>query len=142
MRVFIACVLLASCAYRPSSFESDLQHFPGWRATAGCLDMAIERRADSGGYVVLAYAFGNRCDTPVVVDLAAVTVVGRGPGGSRTLTTFDPRGEVQARWLDGRAVGREALAYEVGAPDLKDVCVDAASVARESTSQWLCFSQP
>jgi hypothetical protein len=142
MRVLIAGVLLASCAYHPSSFESDLQRFPGWRATAGCLDVAVDRRADAGGHVVLAYAFGNRCDTPVIVDLAGATVIGRGPNGTRALAAYDPRGEVAARWLDGRAVGREVLAYEAGA-SLADVCVDVSSMAHVEGSQWLCFdSQP
>jgi len=143
MRAFLAGVLLAGCAYQPSSFRSETQ-FLGQRATTGCLDIAIERRDRSTvGEAVLAYSFGNRCDKPVIVDLASATVIGRRTdGGSLVLHPYDPRREIEPRWLDGRAVGRETLAYDAGVT-LVDICVDAGSIPRAPMSSWLCFaSQP
>lgn len=143
MRLILAGVVLSGCAYQPSSFRSEFQSFPGTHATAGCLDIAVERRQAVHDQVVLGYAFGNRCDQPVLVDFASATVIGRSADGhTRTLRPYDPRGEIAALWLDGRAVGREAIAYE-GSTGLVDVCVDTGTVARSPMSVWLCLaSQP
>jgi|MudIll2142460700_1097286.scaffolds.fasta_scaffold09400_2 hypothetical protein len=140
MRAFLVGVLLAGCGYQPSSFRSDVQ-FPGQRATAGCLDISIERRDRStSGEVVFAYTFGNRCDRPVIVDLASVTVIGRQTDGKPlVLHPYDPHREIEPRWLDGRAVGRETLAYEASVM-LVDICVDAGSIPRSPMSWWLCFA--
>jgi len=144
MRVFLATILLASCAYQPSSFSSERDPFRGQRATADCLDVAVERQhAATAGATVLAYGFGNRCDRPVIVDLASANVIGRRTDGSSVvLRPYDPRREIKPLWLDGRSMGREALAYETGT-DFVDICVDVGSIARAQVSPWLCFaSQP
>jgi hypothetical protein len=132
---------LAGCAYEPGSFHSISQPFSGHELTIGCIDIAIDRRADlPSGDAVVSYSFGNRCDHPAVVDLAKAKVFGRSDDGSRIdLVAYDPRHEIEALWLDGRAVGREAIAYPSESP-LSEVCVDAASIAREGTVQWLCLA--
>ena len=97
--------------------------------------------ADLPGQSVLAYAFGNRCDHPAVVDLARVSVLGRTVDGREvTLAAFDPRHELRAVALDGRSSGREAIAYPSTVP-LAEVCVDAAAIAHESPERWLCFAR-
>jgi hypothetical protein len=142
MRAQVAVGLaLAGCAYQPGSFHSIQQPFAGKQATFGCLDLAVERRDDlPSGSAVVSYAFGNRCDHPAVVDLATIAVVGRTTDGRQLeLTAFDPRHEISVMRIDGRAVGREAIAYPVDEP-LSEVCIDAGSIARWASEQWMCFA--
>jgi hypothetical protein len=137
----LAVLLLAGCAYQAGSFDSSLQRFKGQQATVDCLDVSIERRHDlADGTAVVGYAFGNRCDHPTVVDLAAVAVVGRTADGHQVeLSAYDPRHEIATLRLDGRAVGREALAYPSDAP-LAEVCIDAGTIAHGATAHWMCLS--
>lgn len=142
MRAHVAaCLAIAGCAYQPGSFHSVMQEFPGQQATVDCLDLAVERRPDlPNGSAVVRFAFGNRCDHPTVVDLSAAAVVGRTSDGHQVqLTAYDPRHEIQALRIDGRAVGREALAYPADTP-ISEICVDAASIAHASTEQWMCLA--
>jgi hypothetical protein len=141
MRTAVLSVALAGCAYRPGTFSTPLgaTTFPGQRATVGCLDIAVERRTDLTWGAVVGYQFANRCDRPAPVDLAHAVVVGRTVDGVEVdLAPYDPDHELAALDLDGRTIGREAIAYasEVA---LAEVCVDAASVARGEQAQWLCF---
>jgi hypothetical protein len=98
MRAAVLSVALTACAYSPGSFRHFRHDFPGQRTTVGCLDLAVERRADlTTGGTVIAYEFGNRCDHPAVVDLAAVDVVGRTFAGDEVkLAPFDPERELRA----------------------------------------------
>jgi len=118
-----------------------MQPFDGQQATVDCLDLALERRPDlPNGSAVVRFAFGNRCDHPAVVDLGAAAVVGRTADGQHvTLTAYDPRHEIQLVRLDGRAVGREAIAFPADTP-ISEICVDAASIAHASTAQWMCLA--
>ncbi|HEX7838157.1 MAG TPA: hypothetical protein VF469_11870 [Kofleriaceae bacterium] len=139
MKIALGLCALVGCAYEPGSFSSSSQTFTGQRVTVGCLDLAIERRADLAIGPVLAYQFANRCDHPTIVDLGAATVVGRDPQGTDTaLRPYDPRGELQPTALDGRNVGTEALAYPA-ARAMPQICVDAAALARQGRPRWLCF---
>ena len=138
--ITVAGGALAGCAYQAGTLAAVE---PGRSLTVGCLDLAVDRRADlPDGEVVVAYAFGNRCDSAAVVDLSAVTVIGRAENGDQiVLTAYDPDLELEPLRVDGRATGREAIAYS--APDgtrVVDVCVDAASVAGTTPAAWLCFS--
>ncbi len=126
--VATAIFFLTGCAYRAGSFDSMNQDFAGTHASAGCLDLAIDRRPDIDRGPVLAYAFGNRCDQPALVDLASVMVVGRSGGSIQRLTPFDPDREIVPRQIDARAVGGEAIAYLAAAP-LSQLCVDTGSIA-------------
>jgi hypothetical protein len=146
MRIaLLGCALglcLAACAspYRPGSFASSDQAFAGERATVGCLDVAIERRADAKAGPVLAYQFANRCDRMTVIDLAAVAVVARHVDGSEAaMRPYDPRGEIRPVSLDGRKIGGEALAYWARGT-VAQVCVDLATLAGSGPPQWLCFA--
>lgn len=134
-----ACVL-SGCAYQPDSFSYFGDRFAGQRTTVGCLDISVERRREGvDGHTVLAYEFGNRCDRPAVVDLAKAGVVGRTTYGRDVkLVAFDPRAEIRATRLDGRAVGSEAIAY-TGSVAVSRICVDAASITHMSPAVWLCL---
>lgn len=141
MRAAVLSVALTACAYRPGSFSHLSENFPGQRTTVGCIDLSVERRPDlTGGGTVLAYAFGNRCDHPAIVDFTTVKVMARSYIGQElTLSAFDPDGQIQPLELDGRATGEEAIAYKIDAK-LAEVCVDAASLTHESPARWLCFA--
>jgi hypothetical protein len=147
MRIALLLCAVAGCAtYQPGSFAPQSE-FPGRRATVGCFDLAVERRADAPVGPVLGYRFANRCDHAAVIDLSALAVVGRSiespdgaGGGDIVLRPYDPRGELHAVALDGRNTGAEALAYPVERR-LSQICVDVATLDRAggSASQWLCF---
>ena len=141
MRTAVLFVALAGCAYKPGTFSTPGSTFPGQRATVGCLDLAVERRTDLTWGAVVGYQFANRCDHPTVVDLAQANVVGRTVDGVQVdLAPYDPERELRALDIDGRAIGKEAIAYasEVA---LAEVCVDAASVAHRAEQQWICFGR-
>lgn len=141
MRARVLVVLFASCGYQPGSFHSALQSFTGEHATVGCLDVSIERRRDlPNGDVVVAFAFGNRCDHPTLVDLAAAVVRGRAAERTIDLAAIDPRREITVQQLDGRAVGNERIAY-ASEEAVHEVCVDAASIAHAEPAVWSCFAK-
>jgi hypothetical protein len=137
--VATAIFFLTGCAYRAGSFDSMNQDFVGTHASAGCLDLAIDRRPDIDRGPVIAYAFGNRCGEPATVDLASAVVVGRSTDAIERLTPFDPDKEIVPRQIDARAVGGEAIAYLASAP-LSQLCVDAGSIAGVDETRWLCFA--
>ena len=141
MRANAAALLaLAGCAYQPGSFHSVMQDFSGQQTTVDCLDLAVDRRPDlPDGSAVVRFAFGNRCDHPVVVDLASASIIGRTADGQHLqLTAYDPRHEIQSMRIDGRAVGREALAFPADTT-IDEICIDAASIAHGSSAQWMCL---
>jgi hypothetical protein len=141
MRTAVLSVALTACAYRPGSFSHISQDFPGQRTTVGCIDLSVERRPDlTSGGTVLAYEFGNRCDHPATVDFTEVKVTGRTfAGEDLELAAFDPEQQIRPLQIDGRATGKEAIAYPSDAR-LAEVCVDAASLAHEAPARWLCFA--
>lgn len=131
---------LVGCGYQPGSFGYPLEASSGQRATVGCLDVAIERRADLPLGPVVSYRFANRCDHPATVDIGAVVVIGRDVAGREArLAPYDPRGELRPAALDARDAGGEALAYPA-ARTLPQICVDAAGLAHEAPARWLCFA--
>ena len=141
MRVAVL-LAIAGCTYQPGSFVHAKYWFPGQRTTVGCLDVAIERRADREGEAVLGYQFANRCDHAAIVDLAHVHVVGRTlDGAEHSLYAYDPLGQLRPLPLDGRLAGAEAIAYanDDRAP-LGEVCVDAATISHADATRWLCFA--
>lgn len=138
MRALVALVV-AGCAYQPGSFRYMTEHFDGQITTIDCLDIAVDRQPDLvSGAAVVRYMFGNRCDHPAIVDLASAAVVGRTTDEQQlALAAYDPRHELAVLRIDGRAFGREAIAYPAQTP-LGVICVDAASIAHAGTVQWLC----
>jgi len=159
MRIQIALVpcALVGCAYKPGAFSYSQDRFPGQRATVGCLDISVERRADLPIGPVLGYHFANRCDHAAVVDLGSVAVVGRtAEGAELALRPYDPRAELRAVALDGRNAGAESLVYPVAAggaspsvtgpagsrsislaipPSMAQVCADVATLVHQAPSQ-------
>jgi len=140
MRGVWLAAALVGCAYRAGSFSAWGHEFAGQRATLGCLDLAIDRRADGPLGAVVAYDLGNRCDHAIRVDLSEAAVVGRTGSGDVRLAPYDPMHELRAFWLDGRTVGRETIEYRSEEPiAARDLCVDAGSVV-ETGPYWQCFS--
>jgi hypothetical protein len=137
MRTALMCVLVG-CAYQPGSFAPATE-FPGTHATVGCLDVAIDRRADLPIGPVLHYQLANRCDRAAIVDLGAATVVAHHADGTQlTLAPYDPQHELHPVSLDGRNVGGEALAYPAPAA-ITQLCVDLAALVHQQPAQWRCF---
>ena len=109
-------------------------------APHSAFDLGIARRADlDPNTAVVSYEFGNRCPGPAIVDLARASVIGRTADGQDVaLAPYDPKHEVRALELDGRWMGKEALAYPAQVA-LVQLCVDAASIAHREGAQWVCF---
>ncbi len=140
-RVLLGSLLLSGCAYQADSFSYSREAFNGVYVSVRCLDLAIDHRKQPNASDVISYAFGNRCDEPALVDLAAARVYGHTADGSAVkLFAFDPFKEIRTMRLDGRAVGREAIEYPSSQP-LADVCIDAASIAHASPARWVCFNK-
>lgn len=136
---FVGALALGGCAYQPDSFSHARQPFDGVQVTIDCLDLAVKHEpyANTSSNVV-SYWFGNRCDFPVVVDLASARVLGMATDGSAIdLHAFDPLREIRVLRLDARAVGREAIDYP-SATALNTVCVDAATIAHVQPTRWVC----
>lgn len=136
---FVGALALGGCAYQPDSFAHASQPFDGVRVTVDCLDLTVRRApyplATSN---VLAYWFGNRCDDPVVVDLASARVFGMNADGSGfDLHAFDPMHELRVLMLDSRAVGRESIDYP-SVSTLDRVCIDIATIAHVQPTRWVC----
>jgi hypothetical protein len=136
---FVGALALGGCAYQPDSFVHARQPFDGVQLTIDCLDLSVGRGTyPSATSNVVAYWFGNRCDTPVVVDLASARVVGMATDGSAIdLQAFDPLRELRLLRLDARAVGHESIDYP-SALALSSVCVDAATIAHVQPTRWVC----
>jgi len=144
MRRVLLFATVTGCAYRAGSFGAWNHDFAGRRTTVGCLDLAIERRADHPTGQVLAYDFGNRCDEPLTVDLKTASVVARTTQDDIAMLPYDPAHEIRPLPLDGGSVGAEAIEYRMdraGGP-LVAICVDAASVLGQTVSDWQCFAEP
>jgi len=139
MRIALLSCALIGCAYKPGSFASGQNGFPGQRATVGCLDVAVERRTDFPIGPVLGYQFANRCDHPTTVDLGSLAVVGRDAAGAEVaLRAYDPRAELHPVSIEARNIGAESLAYPVGQA-IAQICVDVATFGQERPAHWLCF---
>ena len=144
LRIAVLLSALAGCGgYRPGALihgggsEAELAD---QRVTVDCLDVAVARRPDYDGSVVLQYRFGNRCNQPVQVDLQRVAVAARLDDGREVeLSPHDPQLELQPVQLAGRHTGGEAIAYPTQRPTTQ-VCVDAASIVHAQPARWLCFA--
>lgn len=136
---FVGALTLGGCAYQPDSFTHARQPFAGVKVTVDCLDLAVGREPyPLSTSNVLTYWFGNRCDEPVVVDLASARVFGMTRDGEGfDLRAFDPMRELRVLMLDARASGHESIDYP-SASTLDRVCVDIASVAHVPPTRWVC----
>jgi hypothetical protein len=139
--LLLGSLVLVGCAYQPDSFSYARESFTGVYVTVDCLDLAIDHEKQvAKSRNVITYAFGNRCDEPVVVDLAAVKVLGHtGDGTEMPLYAFDPEHEIRTMRIDARAVGKEAIEYP-SKGSLANMCIDVGSIARSNVPRWVCFN--
>lgn len=139
MRGVWLAATFVGCAYHAGSFGAWGHDFAGERLTLGCLDLAVDRRPDGPLGAIVAYDLGNRCDHAIRVDFSAASVIGRTGSGDENLAPYDPKHELHARWLDGRAVARETVEYRSSEPlAARDVCVDAGGLVG-TVPYWQCF---
>jgi hypothetical protein len=127
-----------------------------WAASRrmGCLDLGahLTRHPEvPRDFVVIQYELGNRCEAAVRVDLSAVRVRARYPGGATVwLRVFDPRAELRPGALDARMHAFQPIAYAPGAGERapEEVCVAPGRAApdeapREGDGEVLwCFPVP
>ena len=138
VRAIWVLAAVGGCSYRAGAFSALGHDFAGQRVSVGCFDLAVARRPDGPLGAVLAYDIGNRCDTPVSLDLASVPVVGLVDNASIELTAYDPRAELRRLPLDGRATAMETIEYRARiAVPFEDLCVDAGHIAGV-TAAWQC----
>ena len=139
--LFVSALALGGCAYQPDSFSHAPPPFAGVYVSVECLDLAIARRKNATPESnVLEYRFGNRCEQPALVDLAAARVYGTTVEGDwMDLIAYDPFHELRALRIDARAVGREAIDYP-SSEMLEHVCIDAASITHAYPPRWICFN--
>lgn len=139
-RVRAICLLVATagCSYRAGSFAALGHDFAGQRLSLGCIDLAVARRPDGPLGAILAYDVGNRCDTPVWLDLASLPVVGHTDNAAIELAAYDPRGELRRLPIDGRALASETIEYRaLLAVPFEDICLDAGRIVGAAPS-WTC----
>lgn len=138
VRVTWMLAVAAGCSYRAGSFSSLGHDFTGQRLSLDCIDLAIARRPDGPLGAVLAYDIGNRCDTPVWLDLASPHVIGHVDNADIDLAAYDPRAELRRLPLDGRALATETIEYRARvAVPFDDVCVDAGRIVG-GAPLWKC----
>jgi hypothetical protein len=121
---------MAGCSYHAGAYRDLRGPWPGTRVELGCVEMSVWR--DEGS--VITYAFGNKCDHRVLLDLASVRVMSDGV----VQRAYDPRDEIHAAMLPANFLGRESIEYQPGGSQL---CVDVGgvngSIAR--TERWVCL---
>lgn len=100
--------------------------------------MAVESREDTEAEgPVVRYVFGNRCDAPVVVDLAAIKATVRYRDGHESrMAVFDPRGVIKPGVLEAHTRGWEVLEYQPIDPAdegaiAEVLCLDLSRVDRD-----------
>jgi hypothetical protein len=131
-------VVAAACSYAPARWPKQPQ-------TIGCIDLSVTPVAELYGRgPVVEYAFGNRCEHPVMIDLASVRAVGRDEhGDERTLAAFDPAHEIRPLPIDGVWAGREQIEYVAAfgsGQQFVELCVDVGGIdaGAPRTERWIC----
>jgi hypothetical protein len=141
-RAVVPLIAAGCLSYTPGSYRDVVRAWPGQRVTLDCLDLAVQVvRDDQVPGPVVEYAFGNRCERDVPVDLGAARVVVRDDDGrEHALAAYDPGHELRSVALPARMTGRERVAYDgdFGERDLAQVCVDVGAIALGSGPRWIC----
>ena len=138
VRAMCLVAAIAGCSYRAGSFSALGHDFAGERVSLGCVDLAVARRPDGPLGAILAYDIGNRCDTPVWLDLASPAVIGRVDNADIELAAYDPRAELRRLPLDGRALATETIEYRARvAVPFDDICVDTGRIVG-GAADWQC----
>lgn len=148
LRRLALALLFTGCSYRAGSFgwfEFVQLTYPAGRVTAGCLDIGVGAHVASRDYApVVMYAFGNRCDTPVEVDLRGVRAWGVVATGEQiSLVAHDPSREIRPRRIAAFWAGSAAIKYLAEQRGIKsvfvEVCVELAWIVPELTNFSRCF---
>lgn len=147
--VLFALVLGSCHVYEPGSFAYDEGGLPDLHARRlECLDVRVETLRDPAvpaSWPVVGIDVGNRCRDAVYVDLRHVRVTARWEHApARRLRAFDPRYELRAAVLDGRARAREVIAY-VAPEGVEDppstICIDVGGITRAAPVAPVCFEE-
>lgn len=107
---------------------------PDTRVTVGCLDLQWEPVNDLSvprAHVAVRFAFGNRCDRAVPVDLRRARVTARGEGTEVAFALRDPRGEVTSAVLEAYLRAEEVLEFAPTGTvpeSATTLCVDAGGL--------------
>jgi hypothetical protein len=139
----VIAVAVAGCSYHAGTYADYRGGFPGTRFTTPCLDLAIgpARDPQARGPVV-SYAFGNRCDHRVTLDLASVRAIARElDGRQRPLVAYDPRGEIEVATLGALGFGREQIEYVDPVGAAAEWCVDIGGIdgSAPRVERWVCM---
>ena len=142
--------LVAGCFhYHPGSFaDFRTQRWAGTRVALPCLDLAIDvARDEQVSGPVVTYAFGNRCDHDVTLDVGAVRVVARDDRGRELhLAAVDPRREIHPLALPALFYDTERIEYDgdFAERELVQVCVDVGALERPAPAgeRWICRGTP
>lgn len=135
--VVVAVAVLAGCAYKAASSSETTREVTSERV--GCLDVGIDRRGDLGNAAVVRYAFENHCAQPASVDLAWASVIGRTAEGAEIALV--PTHKQSQVTIAAHGSAETTLAYPAPAP-IGQLCVDVASLAQQTPTQWRCFGDP
>ena len=129
----VLTVALIGCAYKPGTFRNQRGHFLGERHTVGCLDVAVRRMHDAVATgTVAAVAFGNRCDQPTTIDLAAIRAIAYAADGTISSPALrDPDGVIQPTRIGARKSGTEYLEYQTKTA-VAQLCLDLTRVDAEA----------
>ncbi len=113
----------------------------------GCLDVRVQPRGEGEvgrAWIAIDYELGNRCRSPIDVNLGDVWVYAEDAGGMTPMELHDPRAEVVPAVLDGEGYASEALAYVAvgdGSKELGRLCVDVSRLVADHDQQVapVCF---
>jgi len=134
--------MLIACALAACYHAGPLEEPAGVPMSLGCIAGHVARRGDESDGAVIRYAFTNRCDRPVIVDLSSARAVGRDAAGcEHELTVYDPRHEIEPLPIDARSSGSEDIEYlGVAGRELAQICVDVGALDRSAprAPRWIC----
>jgi hypothetical protein len=151
----LALTLLVGCSL--GNYQrletSGLARTVPWAAARrlGCLDLGLHLARHPEvprEFSVVQFELGNRCEAAVRVDLTAVRVQARYPGGAIVwLPLYDPRAEVRAASIDVRMHVFQPLAFGPGGPEgsaPEALCVALGRVAPDEGSDGplVCLPVP
>ncbi|HEX4454814.1 MAG TPA: transglutaminase domain-containing protein [Kofleriaceae bacterium] len=144
MRAALLAIVITGCAYYQGSFRDGRDPFVGRRISLECVDVAVAPTQDASAQgEVLAFTFGNHCETSVWIDFSKVAAVGRYADGTRKLHAYDPKHELRALRIDAGDIAREEIAYLADDGSTPTAaCVDVDSMQSEHAPEhWLCFGE-
>jgi hypothetical protein len=143
-RLALALLSLTGCGYRAGSFSFIGTDYPSKRTSTRCLDLGVGAHSTSRDDApVVMYAFGNRCDAPLVVDLRAARAWGVVATGDRVpLVPHDPRREIVPKPIAANWAGSAAIEYLPARRGIHlvfiEVCVEVTGIVPDLSASY-CF---